>query len=60
MRCERCGCLLVPVDSIVHNKFFECIRHLNRSHLCGGTTCLLSPREMRNKVEALREQRRYQ
>lgn len=35
--CEHCGCKLVPVNSMVHRKWFECIRHLNRPHLCSGT-----------------------
>ena len=37
MKCEKCGCDLVAVDSIVHEKWYECIRHLNSPELCVGT-----------------------
>jgi hypothetical protein len=34
--CEKCGCLLVPVDSNVHKKWYECIRALNTPERCTG------------------------
>lgn len=45
-RCEKCGCKLVPVDSAVHRKMFECIRHLNTPNRCPGTTLHNAPREI--------------
>ena len=37
LRCEKCGCLLVSVDSNVHKKWHECIRALNTPERCDGT-----------------------
>lgn len=35
--CEKCGSVLVPVNSLRHLKWHECICALNTSGRCSGT-----------------------
>lgn len=35
--CEKCKCMLVPVNSIRYNKWLECIRAINTPDKCSGT-----------------------